>query len=105
MLLIFFCFNPVCLNCLSDFCMSDVAIAYSWFSLQGICIFFFHCILNKDVRTNLKSVFGGKKVPVEESTATHATLLTVSGLRVSTRSLYTVYTAPLMNCISTYYPF
>ncbi|XP_060784124.1 cadherin EGF LAG seven-pass G-type receptor 1 isoform X2 [Neoarius graeffei] len=44
--------------------------------LQGICIFFFHCILNKDVRTNLKSVFGGKKVPAEESTATHTTLLT-----------------------------
>ncbi|KAB5571510.1 hypothetical protein PHYPO_G00225740 [Pangasianodon hypophthalmus] len=46
--------------------------------LQGICIFFFHCILNKDVRTNLKSVLGGKKVPAEESSATHATLLTRS---------------------------
>ncbi|KAF7707587.1 cadherin EGF LAG seven-pass G-type receptor 1 isoform X2 [Silurus meridionalis] len=46
--------------------------------LQGICIFFFHCILNKDVRTNLKSVFARKKVPVDESTATHASLLTRS---------------------------
>ncbi|KAM9471158.1 cadherin EGF LAG seven-pass G-type receptor 1 [Clarias gariepinus] len=44
--------------------------------LQGICIFFFHCILNKDVRTNLKSVFGGKKVPLDETTTTHATQLT-----------------------------
>lgn len=30
---------------------------------------------------NLKSAFGGKKVQVEESTATHATLLTVSGIK------------------------
>uniref|UniRef100_A0A8C2GF97 Cadherin EGF LAG seven-pass G-type receptor 1b n=1 Tax=Cyprinus carpio TaxID=7962 RepID=A0A8C2GF97_CYPCA len=46
--------------------------------LQGICIFFFHCILNKDVRRNLKSVFTGKKVPVEDPSTTRATLLTVS---------------------------
>uniref|UniRef100_A0A9J8CLR4 Cadherin EGF LAG seven-pass G-type receptor 1b n=1 Tax=Cyprinus carpio carpio TaxID=630221 RepID=A0A9J8CLR4_CYPCA len=46
--------------------------------LQGICIFFFHCILNKDVRRNLKSVFTGKKVPVEDPSTTRATLLTRS---------------------------
>uniref|UniRef100_A0A8C1WYL3 Cadherin EGF LAG seven-pass G-type receptor 1b n=1 Tax=Cyprinus carpio TaxID=7962 RepID=A0A8C1WYL3_CYPCA len=46
--------------------------------LQGMCIFFFHCILNKDVRRNLKSVFTGKKVPAEDPSTTRATLLTVS---------------------------
>ncbi|XP_077066941.1 cadherin EGF LAG seven-pass G-type receptor 1 [Siphateles boraxobius] len=46
--------------------------------LQGICIFFFHCILNKDVRRNLKSVFTGKKVPAEDPSTTRATLLTRS---------------------------
>lgn len=49
------------------------------FTLQGICIFFFHCILNKDVRMNLRSALNGeKKVPVEESSATHTSLLIVS---------------------------
>uniref|UniRef100_A0A8C1ZEY8 Cadherin EGF LAG seven-pass G-type receptor 1b n=1 Tax=Cyprinus carpio TaxID=7962 RepID=A0A8C1ZEY8_CYPCA len=46
--------------------------------LQGMCIFFFHCILNKDVRRNLKSVFTGKKVPAEDPSTTRATLLTVN---------------------------
>ncbi|XP_056307479.1 cadherin EGF LAG seven-pass G-type receptor 1 isoform X2 [Danio aesculapii] len=46
--------------------------------LQGICIFFFHCILNKDVRRNLKSVFTGKKIPAEDPSVTRATLLTRS---------------------------
>ncbi|XP_051975378.1 cadherin EGF LAG seven-pass G-type receptor 1 [Xyrauchen texanus] len=46
--------------------------------LQGICIFFFHCVFNKDVRRNLKSVFTGKKVPVDEPSTTQATLLTRS---------------------------
>uniref|UniRef100_A0AAY4BX72 Cadherin EGF LAG seven-pass G-type receptor 1 n=1 Tax=Denticeps clupeoides TaxID=299321 RepID=A0AAY4BX72_9TELE len=44
--------------------------------LQGICIFFFHCIFNEDVRSNLKHVFTGKKLVVEESSTTRATLLT-----------------------------
>lgn len=48
------------------------------FSFQGICIFFFHCILNKDVRRNLKSVFTGKQLPAEDPSTTRATLLTVS---------------------------
>lgn len=46
--------------------------------IQGICIFFFHCILNKDVRKNLKSIFTGKKVPVDELSVTRPTLLTRS---------------------------
>lgn len=46
--------------------------------LQGICIFFFHCILNKDVRRNLKSVFTGKNIPAEDPSVTRATLLTRS---------------------------
>ncbi|XP_041965982.1 cadherin EGF LAG seven-pass G-type receptor 1 [Alosa sapidissima] len=46
--------------------------------LQGICTFFFHCIFNRDVRKNLKDVFTGKKLQVEESSTTRATLLTRS---------------------------
>ncbi|XP_030620817.1 cadherin EGF LAG seven-pass G-type receptor 1 [Chanos chanos] len=49
--------------------------------LQGICIFFFHCIFNKDVRRNLKSFFTGKKLSAGDSSAfnaTRATLLTRS---------------------------
>ncbi|XP_031420890.1 cadherin EGF LAG seven-pass G-type receptor 1 isoform X2 [Clupea harengus] len=46
--------------------------------LQGICIFFFHCIFNRDVRKNLKDVFTGKKLQVEELSTTRATLLTRS---------------------------
>ncbi|XP_066504962.1 cadherin EGF LAG seven-pass G-type receptor 1 [Hoplias malabaricus] len=61
---------------------SDVLTFHYLFAIlsciQGICIFFFHCILNKDVRNNLKSVFTGKKGSVEESSTTRATLLTRS---------------------------
>ncbi|XP_035384301.1 cadherin EGF LAG seven-pass G-type receptor 1 isoform X3 [Electrophorus electricus] len=46
--------------------------------LQGIFIFFFHCVLNKEVRKNLKSVFTGKKPLPEDSTTTRASLLTRS---------------------------
>ncbi|XP_062317832.1 cadherin EGF LAG seven-pass G-type receptor 1-like [Osmerus eperlanus] len=46
--------------------------------LQGVCIFFFHCIFNTEVRINLKEVFTGKKPVVENSSTTRATLLTRS---------------------------
>ncbi|KAM4619207.1 cadherin EGF LAG seven-pass G-type receptor 1-like [Polymixia lowei] len=46
--------------------------------LQGGCIFFFHCIFNKEVRSNLKEVFTGKKTITEEFTTTRATMLTRS---------------------------
>uniref|UniRef100_A0AAY5KNZ4 Cadherin EGF LAG seven-pass G-type receptor 1 n=1 Tax=Esox lucius TaxID=8010 RepID=A0AAY5KNZ4_ESOLU len=46
--------------------------------LQGIFIFFFHVIFNKEVRKNLKNVFTGKKALADESSTTRATLLTVS---------------------------
>ncbi|XP_019732668.1 cadherin EGF LAG seven-pass G-type receptor 1-like isoform X3 [Hippocampus comes] len=46
--------------------------------LQGIFIFFFHIIFNKDVRKHLKNVFTGKKNFAEETTATRASLLTRS---------------------------
>uniref|UniRef100_A0A6Q2YAY3 Cadherin EGF LAG seven-pass G-type receptor 1 n=1 Tax=Esox lucius TaxID=8010 RepID=A0A6Q2YAY3_ESOLU len=46
--------------------------------LQGVCIFFFHCIFNKEVRTNLKNVLTGKKPLAGDSTANRATLLTRS---------------------------
>lgn len=47
-------------------------------SPQGVFIFFFHVIINKEVRENLKNVLtGGKSVP-DESSTTRASLLTVS---------------------------
>ncbi|XP_036373685.1 cadherin EGF LAG seven-pass G-type receptor 1-like [Megalops cyprinoides] len=46
--------------------------------LQGIFIFFFHCVFNKEVRKNLKNVFTGKKALPDESSTTRASLLTRS---------------------------
>ncbi|KAM6973322.1 cadherin EGF LAG seven-pass G-type receptor 1-like [Aplochiton taeniatus] len=46
--------------------------------LQGVCIFFFHCIFDREVRLNLKDVFTGKKAAVEDSTAMRGALLTRS---------------------------
>ncbi|XP_030628227.1 cadherin EGF LAG seven-pass G-type receptor 1 [Chanos chanos] len=46
--------------------------------LQGIFIFFCHCVFNKEVRKNLKHVFTGKKHLPDESSATRASLLTRS---------------------------
>uniref|UniRef100_A0A8C7RY70 Cadherin EGF LAG seven-pass G-type receptor 1a n=1 Tax=Oncorhynchus mykiss TaxID=8022 RepID=A0A8C7RY70_ONCMY len=46
--------------------------------LQGVCIFFFYCVFNKEVRTNLKNILTGRKYIVEEPTATRSTLLTRS---------------------------
>ncbi|KAL4656773.1 cadherin EGF LAG seven-pass G-type receptor 1-like [Arapaima gigas] len=61
---------------------SDVMIFHYLFAvfscLQGIFIFFFHCVFNKDVTKNLKNAFTGKKPVPDESSATRATLLTRS---------------------------
>uniref|UniRef100_A0A3Q1I1N8 Cadherin EGF LAG seven-pass G-type receptor 1a n=1 Tax=Anabas testudineus TaxID=64144 RepID=A0A3Q1I1N8_ANATE len=46
--------------------------------LQGVFIFFFHVIINKEVRKNLKNVFTGKKNIPDESSTTRASLLTRS---------------------------
>ncbi|KAL8221039.1 UNVERIFIED_CONTAM: hypothetical protein K2H54_057720 [Gekko kuhli] len=46
--------------------------------LQGLFIFLFHCIFNKEVRKHLKNTFTGKKPLPDDSTATRATLLTRS---------------------------
>ncbi|KAK6303053.1 hypothetical protein J4Q44_G00274080 [Coregonus suidteri] len=46
--------------------------------LQGIIIFFFHVIFNKEVRKNLKNVFTGKRALPDESSTTRASLLTRS---------------------------
>ncbi|XP_059581872.1 cadherin EGF LAG seven-pass G-type receptor 1 isoform X4 [Alligator mississippiensis] len=46
--------------------------------LQGLFIFFFHCIFNKEVRKHLKNTLTGKKPLPDDSTATRATLLTRS---------------------------
>uniref|UniRef100_A0A670J6Z8 Cadherin EGF LAG seven-pass G-type receptor 1 n=2 Tax=Podarcis muralis TaxID=64176 RepID=A0A670J6Z8_PODMU len=46
--------------------------------LQGLFIFFFHCIFNKEVRKHLKNTFTGKKPLTDDTTTTRATLLTRS---------------------------
>ncbi|XP_041833765.1 cadherin EGF LAG seven-pass G-type receptor 1 isoform X2 [Melanotaenia boesemani] len=46
--------------------------------LQGVFIFFFHVIFNKEVRKNLKNVFTGKKNIQDESSTTRGSLLTRS---------------------------
>ncbi|XP_034530111.1 cadherin EGF LAG seven-pass G-type receptor 1 [Notolabrus celidotus] len=46
--------------------------------LQGVFIFFFHVIFNKEVRRNLKNFFTGKKSTPDESSTTRASLLTRS---------------------------
>lgn len=45
--------------------------------IQGLFIFFFHCVFNKEVRKHLKNALTGKKPLPDDSTATRATLLTV----------------------------
>uniref|UniRef100_A0A3P8W458 Cadherin EGF LAG seven-pass G-type receptor 1 n=1 Tax=Cynoglossus semilaevis TaxID=244447 RepID=A0A3P8W458_CYNSE len=61
---------------------SDVMIFHYLFAvfscLQGVFIFFFHVVFNKDVRKNLKNVFTGKKSMPDESSTTRASLLTRS---------------------------
>uniref|UniRef100_A0A8C3TL74 Cadherin EGF LAG seven-pass G-type receptor 1 n=1 Tax=Chelydra serpentina TaxID=8475 RepID=A0A8C3TL74_CHESE len=47
--------------------------------LQGLFIFFFHCVFNKEVRKHLKNTLTGKKPLPDDSTTTRATLLTVRG--------------------------
>ncbi|XP_075907847.1 cadherin EGF LAG seven-pass G-type receptor 1 isoform X3 [Nelusetta ayraudi] len=44
--------------------------------LQGVFIFFFHVVFNKDVRKNLKNVLTGKKNIPDDSSTTRASLLT-----------------------------
>ncbi|KAG8439892.1 hypothetical protein GDO86_005888 [Hymenochirus boettgeri] len=44
--------------------------------LQGLFIFFFHCIFNKEVRKHLKTAFMGKKALPDDTATTRATLLT-----------------------------
>ncbi|XP_041110820.1 cadherin EGF LAG seven-pass G-type receptor 1 isoform X2 [Polyodon spathula] len=46
--------------------------------LQGIIIFFFHCIFNKEVRRHLKNTLTGKKSLPNESMTTRTSLLTRS---------------------------
>lgn len=47
-------------------------------SSQGVFIFFFHVVFNKEARKNLKNVMTGKKSIPDESSTTRASLLTVS---------------------------
>uniref|UniRef100_A0A665WYG2 Cadherin EGF LAG seven-pass G-type receptor 1 n=1 Tax=Echeneis naucrates TaxID=173247 RepID=A0A665WYG2_ECHNA len=46
--------------------------------LQGVFIFFFHVVFNKEARKNLKNIFTGKKSVPDESSTTRASLLTRS---------------------------
>ncbi|KAM9311041.1 cadherin EGF LAG seven-pass G-type receptor 1 [Gastrophryne carolinensis] len=59
---------------------SDVMTFHYLFAIfscmQGLFIFFFHCIFNKEVRKQLKNTFTGKKVLADDTATTRATLLT-----------------------------
>ncbi|CAL8385721.1 unnamed protein product, partial [Gadus morhua 'NCC'] len=59
---------------------SDVMTFHYMFAvfscLQGVFIFFFYVIFNREVRKNLKSVFTGKKMSADETSTTKASLLT-----------------------------
>ncbi|XP_069833172.1 cadherin EGF LAG seven-pass G-type receptor 1 isoform X2 [Dendropsophus ebraccatus] len=59
---------------------SDVMTFHYLFAIfscmQGLFIFFFHCVFNKEVRRQLKNTFTGKKYITDDSTTTRATLLT-----------------------------
>ncbi|XP_026001885.1 cadherin EGF LAG seven-pass G-type receptor 1 isoform X6 [Astatotilapia calliptera] len=46
--------------------------------LQGVFIFLFHVVFNKEVRKNLKNIFKGKKSIQDESSTTRGSLLTRS---------------------------
>ncbi|XP_032738655.1 cadherin EGF LAG seven-pass G-type receptor 1 [Lontra canadensis] len=46
--------------------------------LQGLFVLLFHCVLNREVRKHLKAVLAGKKLHLDDSAATRATLLTRS---------------------------
>ncbi|XP_072003202.1 cadherin EGF LAG seven-pass G-type receptor 1 isoform X3 [Engystomops pustulosus] len=59
---------------------SDVMTFHYLFAIfscmQGLFIFFFHCVFNKEVRKQLKNTLTGKKYLADDSTTTRATLLT-----------------------------
>ncbi|XP_029019747.1 cadherin EGF LAG seven-pass G-type receptor 1 isoform X4 [Betta splendens] len=61
---------------------SDVMIFHYLFAafscLQGVFIFFFHVIINKEARQKLKDVLSGNKSVPDESSTTRASLLTRS---------------------------
>ncbi|XP_059043270.1 cadherin EGF LAG seven-pass G-type receptor 1 [Mustela lutreola] len=46
--------------------------------LQGLFVLLFHCVLNREVRKHLKAVLAGKKLHLDDSATTRATLLTRS---------------------------
>lgn len=48
-------------------------------SLQGIFVLLFHCVAHREVRKHLRAVLAGKKLQLDDSATTRATLLTVGG--------------------------
>uniref|UniRef100_A0A8C3L843 Cadherin EGF LAG seven-pass G-type receptor 1 n=1 Tax=Chrysolophus pictus TaxID=9089 RepID=A0A8C3L843_CHRPC len=61
--------------------------------LQGLFIFFFHCVFNKEVRKHLKNTLTGKKPLPDDSTATRATLLTVRK-KMGKKNIFWRHTVP-----------
>lgn len=49
-------------------------------SLQGIFVLLFHCVTHREVRKHLRAVLAGKKLHLDDSATTRATLLTVGML-------------------------
>lgn len=46
-------------------------------SLQGIFVLLFHCVTHREVRKHLRAVLAGKRLHLDDSATTRATLLTV----------------------------
>uniref|UniRef100_A0A4W6E6Z8 Cadherin EGF LAG seven-pass G-type receptor 1 n=1 Tax=Lates calcarifer TaxID=8187 RepID=A0A4W6E6Z8_LATCA len=72
--------------------------------LQGVFIFFFHVVFNKEVRKNLKNVFTGKKSVPDESSTTRASLLTVSEQTHTNMSTHAVHITQCCFLFVCYFP-
>nr|XP_051684094.1 cadherin EGF LAG seven-pass G-type receptor 1 isoform X2 [Oryctolagus cuniculus] len=61
---------------------SDVLLFHYLFAgfscLQGLFVLLFHCVFNREVRKHLRAVLAGKKLHLDDSATTRATLLTRS---------------------------
>lgn len=74
------CFRMAILQCLYLQFGSSGSITFILLlskMIQGLFIFLFHCVFDKEVRKHLKNTLTGKKPLPDDSTATRATLLTV----------------------------
>lgn len=60
--------------------MRTLRVTLTWLmsiSFQGLFVLLFHCMTHREVRKHLRAVLAGKKLHLDDSAATRATLLTV----------------------------